>query len=62
MLTYFEYNIDKSSHKKITVFAKLPKVNIPTAHSKSYNLDFGYVIEQDDKKELYFKDMIILMK
>lgn len=46
--------IDESSHKKITVFAKLPKVNIPTAHGKSYNPDFGYVIEQDDKKELYF--------
>ena len=46
--------IDESTHKKITVFAKLPKVNIPTAHGKSYNPDFGYVIEQDDKKELYF--------
>jgi type III restriction enzyme len=46
--------IDESTHKKITVFAKLPKVNIPTAHGKSYNPDFGYVVEQDDKKELYF--------
>jgi type III restriction enzyme len=46
--------IDQSTHKKITVFAKLPKVNIPTAHGKSYNPDFGYVVEQDDKKELYF--------
>jgi type III restriction enzyme len=46
--------IDESSDKKIIVFAKLPKVNIPTAHGKSYNPDFGYVIEQDDKKELYF--------
>ncbi|MFK5976952.1 MAG: DEAD/DEAH box helicase family protein [Sulfurovum sp.] len=45
--------IDESNHKKITVFAKLPKVNIPTAHGKSYNPDFGYVIEEDDKKELY---------
>jgi len=46
--------IDESINKKITVFAKLPKVNIPTAHGKSYNPDFGYVIEDDDKKELYF--------
>ena len=45
--------IEESIHKKITVFAKLPKVNIPTAHGKRYNPDFGYVIEQDDKKELY---------
>jgi type III restriction enzyme len=46
--------IDESTYKKITVFAKLPKVNIPTAHGKNYNPDFAYVIEQDDKKELYF--------
>ena len=45
--------IDESSHKKITVFAKLPKVNIPTAHGRSYNPDFGYVVEQNDKRELY---------
>ncbi|MCW8895011.1 DEAD/DEAH box helicase family protein [Sulfurimonas sp.] len=46
--------IDESDDKKITVFAKLPKVNIPTAHGRSYNPDFGYVIKQNDKKELYF--------
>lgn len=46
--------IDESDDKRITVFGKLPKVNIPTAHGKSYNPDFGYVIECDDKKELYF--------
>ncbi|MGQ4003147.1 DEAD/DEAH box helicase family protein [Francisellaceae bacterium CB52] len=46
--------IDESDDKKITVFAKLPKVNIPTAHGRNYNPDFGYVIEQSDKKELYF--------
>ena len=46
--------IDESNHKKITVFAKLPKVNIPTAHGRSYNPDFGYVVEEDDKQELYF--------
>lgn len=46
--------IDESDDKKITVFAKLPKVNIPTAHGRNYNPDFGYVIEQNDEKELYF--------
>lgn len=46
--------INESDDKKITVFAKLPKVNIPTAHGRRYNPDFGYVIEQNDKKELYF--------
>lgn len=46
--------IDESDDKKITVFAKLPKVNIPTAHGRNYNPDFGYVIEQNSKKELYF--------
>jgi len=46
--------IDQSDNKKIIVFAKLPKVNIPTAHGRSYNPDFGYVIEEDNEKELYF--------
>lgn len=31
--------------KRITVFGKLPKVNIPTAHGRHYNPHFGYVIE-----------------
>lgn len=46
--------IDESSDKSITVFGKLPKVNIPTAHGRHYNPDFGYVIESKDGKELYF--------
>ena len=46
--------IDESSDKKIIVFGKLPKVNIPTAHGRNYNPDFGYVIESKDDKELYF--------
>jgi type III restriction enzyme len=46
--------IDESDDKKIIVFGKLPRVNIPTAHGKNYNPDFGYVIETDEKKELYF--------
>jgi type III restriction enzyme len=46
--------IDESDDKRITVFGKLPKVNIPTAHGRSYNPDFGYVIESSKHKELYF--------
>lgn len=46
--------IDESDDKNIIVFGKLPQVNIPTAHGRSYNPDFGYVIETDEKKELYF--------
>lgn len=46
--------IDESDDKRIIVFGKLPRVNIPTAHGRHYNPDFGYVIETNDKKELYF--------
>jgi len=46
--------IDESDDSKIVVFGKLPRVNIPTAHAKSYSPDFGYVIETAEKKELYF--------
>jgi len=46
--------IDESDDTRITVFGKLPKVSIPTAHGRSYNPDFGYVIESKDDKELYF--------
>jgi len=46
--------IEESDDKRIVVFGKLPRVNIPTAHGRSYNPDFGYVIEEDGEKELYF--------
>ncbi len=46
--------IDESTDKNIIVFGKLPKVNIPTAHGRNYNPDFGYVIESKGGKELYF--------
>ena len=35
-----------SNQARITVFAKLPKINIPTPAGK-YNPDFGYAIHQD---------------
>jgi type III restriction enzyme len=52
--TIEKITIDESSDKKIVVFGKLPKVNIPTAHGRNYNPDFGYVIESNEQKELYF--------
>jgi len=36
--------VDESNHASITVFAKLPKVDIPTPAGK-YNPDFGYAIK-----------------
>lgn len=38
--------------KKITVFAKLPKISIPTPYKK-YNPDFAYLIEKEDNKKLF---------
>ncbi|AFI05921.1 restriction endonuclease [Helicobacter cetorum] len=44
--------IRESSDTKIIVFGKLPRVKIPVAFNKSYSPDFGYVIEDRDKKLL----------
>lgn len=50
-----KYTIEESNDKNIVVFGKLPKVNIPTIHGKTYNPDFGYVIKSgSDHKEFYF--------
>jgi type III restriction enzyme len=38
--------------KKITVFAKLPKISIPTPY-KTYNPDFAYLIDRKGKKKLF---------
>lgn len=45
--------IDEANNEKIVVFGKLPRVNIPTAHGRSYNPDFGYVIKSQDEDEIY---------
>lgn len=37
--------VDGSNQNQITVFAKLPKINIPTP-AGNYNPDFGYAIAQ----------------
>lgn len=45
--------VDESHGQRITVFAKLPKVDIPTPVGK-YNPDFGYaVLQGDDAQALY---------
>lgn len=57
----FDSNIEKNSilqdpsiinNQTITVFAKLPKINIPTPY-KTYNPDFAYLLEQGDGKQLF---------
>lgn len=42
--------VDESNQKMITVFAKLPKINIPTPLG-NYNPDFGYVISQEGRAQ-----------
>lgn len=42
--------IDESNQRRISVFAKLPKINIPTPVG-NYNPDFGYVISQDGQAQ-----------
>ncbi len=57
----YDSNIEKDSivsdpstigDKQITVFAKLPKINIPTPY-KTYNPDFAYLIEGKNVKQLF---------
>ena len=45
--------VDASHHTRIAVFAKLPKLDIPTPAGK-YNPDFGYVLLQDDKAQALY--------
>lgn len=45
--------VDESLHNGITVFAKLPKINIPTP-AGHYNPDFGYVIRQPGQPEALY--------
>ena len=42
--------VDESNQQTITVFAKLPKINIPTPLG-NYNPDFGYVISQEGRAQ-----------
>lgn len=45
--------VDESNQKTITVFAKLPKINIPTPLG-NYNPDFGYVISQEGRAQALY--------
>jgi type III restriction enzyme len=44
--------VDESNIDSITVFTKLPKINIPTPIG-NYNPDFGYVVKQGNNQCLY---------
>ncbi len=42
--------IEESNDTKIIVFGKLPRVKIPVGLNQTYSPDFGYVVENNDKK------------
>ncbi|GAA8559515.1 type III restriction-modification system endonuclease [Helicobacter pylori] len=44
--------IEESNDTKIIVFGKLPRVKIPIWLNQTYSPDFGYVVENNDKKVL----------
>lgn len=44
--------IEESNDTKIIVFGKIPKVKIPVGLNQTYSPDFGYVVENNDKKVL----------
>ncbi|GAA7694568.1 type III restriction-modification system endonuclease [Helicobacter pylori] len=44
--------IEESNDTKIIVFGKLPRVKIPVGLNQTYSPDFGYVVENNDKKVL----------
>ncbi|GAA7013553.1 type III restriction-modification system endonuclease [Helicobacter pylori] len=44
--------IEESNDTKIIVFGKLPRVKIPIGLNQIYSPDFGYVVENNDKKVL----------
>ncbi len=44
--------IEESNDTKIIVFGKLPRVKIPVGLNQTYSSDFGYVVENNDKKVL----------
>lgn len=44
--------IEEPNDTKIIVFGKLPRVKIPVGLNQTYSPDFGYVVENNDKKVL----------
>ncbi|RVY31020.1 type III restriction-modification system endonuclease [Helicobacter pylori] len=47
-----KHTIEESNDTKIIVFGKLPRVKIPIGLNQTYSPDFGYVVENNDKKVL----------
>ena len=45
--------VDESNQTRITVFAKLPKINIPTP-AGNYNPDFGYAVHLGDTAQALY--------
>lgn len=45
--------VDESNQQRVTVFAKLPKINIPTPLG-NYNPDFGYVIARNGQAQALY--------
>lgn len=45
--------VDESNQQRVTVFAKLPKINIPTPLG-NYNPDFGYVIARNGQAQAFY--------
>ncbi|MBS7348903.1 MAG: hypothetical protein KIG95_01825, partial [Comamonas sp.] len=45
--------VDASNHQRVTVFAKLPKINIPTPVGH-YNPDFGYVLHSGEQAQALY--------
>lgn len=45
--------LKKIDGDNIIVFAKLPRINIPTPY-KTYNPDFGYLINRKDREKQLF--------
>ncbi len=45
--------VDESNQRRVTVFAKLPKINIPTPLG-NYNPDFGYVIARNGQAQALY--------
>ncbi|THT99339.1 hypothetical protein E9531_12245 [Lampropedia puyangensis] len=45
--------VDESNQSSVTVFAKLPRINIPTPLG-NYNPDFGYVLQQQGQAQALY--------
>lgn len=45
--------VDESNQQRISVFAKLPKINIPTP-AGNYNPDFGYVVSRGEQAQALY--------